>query len=256
GLLVIGVPHALLWGFAAGVLRYIPYLGAWIACSLPVTMSLLVSDGWLPPLEVVALFLVVEFIANLIIEPWLYGQSIGVSQAAWMIAIIFWTWLWGAVGLMLATPLTTCLVILGRYVPALKFFDILLGDEPVLTPDVNVYQRLLARDEDEASEIVRQQSLTLSPIELCDRVLVPALVHAQRDLHAGLLSSEEYEYVLAAIRSLAEHQDLATISASGHGPRSAAEPAHGALTIIACPARDGAEATALALFEQLLDRRK
>src|SRR5439155_12835816 len=112
-----------------------------IACSLPIGMSLLVSDGWGQPLSVVGLFIVVEFTANLIIEPWLYGQSIGVSQAAWMVAIIFWTWLWGAVGLMLATPLTMCLVILGKYVPALKFLDVLLGDEPVLTPDVSLYQR-------------------------------------------------------------------------------------------------------------------
>jgi len=224
GLLAIGVPHAFLWGFTAGLLRYIPYLGAWIACSLPIGMSLLVSEDWIKPLAVIGLFLVVEFFANLVVEPWLYGQSIGVSQAAWMIAIIFWTWLWGAVGLMLATPLTTCLVVLGRHVPPLKFFDILLGDEPVLTPDVNVYQRLLSRDEDEASEIIRQQSLTLSPIELCDRVLVPALVHAQRDVHAGLLSSDEYEYVLSAIRSLAEHQDLAPATDSKRDERAIPPP--------------------------------
>jgi predicted PurR-regulated permease PerM len=192
GLLIIGVPHAMLWGFAGFLLRYIPYLGAWIACSLPIGMSLLVSDGWVQPLSVVGLFIVVEFIANLIVEPWLYGQSIGVSQAAWMIAIIFWTWLWGAVGLMLATPLTMCLVILGKYVPGLKFFDVLLGDEPVLTPDVSFYQRLLARDEDEATEMVRRHAQSLSPVELCDRMLVPALVHARHDRQAGLLSDEEY----------------------------------------------------------------
>ncbi len=250
GLLAIGVPHALLWGFTAGMLRYIPYLGAWIACSLPIGMSLLISDHWGQPLAVVGLFIVVEFIANLIVEPWLYGQSIGVSQAAWMIAIIFWTWLWGAVGLMLATPLTTCLVVLGRHVPALRFFDILLGDQPVLTPDVNVYQRLLSRDEDDASEIIRQQSLTLSPVELCDRVLVPALVHAQRDLHGGLLSQDEYEYVLSAIRSLAEHQDLAALIEKDRG---AATIQREALSILACPARDGAETAALTLFQQLLD---
>jgi predicted PurR-regulated permease PerM len=253
GLLAIGVPHAFLWGFTAGMLRYIPYLGAWIACSLPIGMSLLISEHWGQPLAVIGLFIVVEFIANLVVEPWLYGQSIGVSQAAWMIAIIFWTWLWGAVGLMLATPLTTCLVVLGRHVPALKFFDILLGDEPVLTPDVNVYQRLVSRDEDDASEIIRQQSLKLSPVELCDRVLVPALVHAQRDLHAGLLSHGEFEYVLATLHSLAEHQDLAALIEKDRGPR-AAEP-H-ALSILACPARDGAEITALTLFQQLLDPQK
>src|SRR5262249_6454875 len=154
GLLMLGVPHAILWGFAGGMLRYIPYLGAWIACLLPIGMSLLISNGWTQPLSVVALFLVVETMANLVAEPWLYGHSIGVSQAALMVAILFWTWLWGAVGLMLAAPLTTCLVVLGKYVPALKFFDILLGDEDVLSPDIGLYQRLLAHDEDEASEIV------------------------------------------------------------------------------------------------------
>jgi hypothetical protein len=239
------------------MLRYIPYLGAWIACALPIGMSLLISEDWSRPLAVVGLFLVVEFFANLVIEPWLFGQSIGVSQAAWMIAIIFWTWLWGTVGLMLATPLTTCLVVLGRHVPGLKFFDILLGDEPVLTPDVNVYQRLVSRDEDDASEIIRQQSLTMSPVEICDHVLLPALLHAQRDLHAGLLSSDEYEYSLSAVRSLAEQQDLLPQSASGEDADNdlvAATP-H-ALSILACPARDGAETTALILFQHLLDPRK
>jgi predicted PurR-regulated permease PerM len=254
GLLVIGVPHALLWGFAAGLLRYIPYLGAWIACILPIGMSLLISEHWGQPLAVIGLFIVVEFIANLIVEPWLYGQSIGVSQAAWMIAIIFWTWLWGAVGLMLATPLTTCLVVLGRHVPALKFFDILLGDEPVLTPDVKVYQRLLSRDEDEASEIVRQQSRTLSSVELCDRILIPTLVQAQRDLNADLLSSDEFEYALTAIQSLAEHQDLTPpVAMEEHADIETANALSHAISILACPIRNGAETTSLTLFQQLLD---
>jgi len=257
GLLAIGVPHAFLWGFAAGLLRYIPYLGAWIACSLPIGMSLLVSEGWLQPLAVIGLFLVVEFFANLVVEPWLYGQSIGVSQAAWMIAIIFWTWLWGAVGLMLATPLTTCLVVLGRHVHALKFFDILLGDEPVLTPDVIFYQRLVSRDEDEASEILQQQSLTMSPVELCDRVLVPTFVHAGRDHSAGLLSDEEYDDVLSSVHSLAEHLDLAALANPKPDDHLEMPDQNGqALTILACPAQDGAESAALALFEQLLDPHK
>jgi predicted PurR-regulated permease PerM len=255
GLLAIRIPHAMLWGFIAGTLRYIPYLGAWIACSLPIAMSLLVSESWLLPLEVIALFIVVEFFANLVVEPWLYGQSIGVSQAAWMIAIIFWTWLWGPVGLMLATPLTTCLVVLGKHVPGLKFFDILLGDEPVLTPDVIFYQRLLARDEDEAADLLQRHFQSLAPVELCDQVLVPALVHARRDLNAGLLNEEEYDYVLAAIHSLADQQDLAAAAVAWRSSHAAARqpsPDH-ALTVLACPIQDGADLTALRLFEQLLD---
>ncbi len=253
GLLALGVPHAALWGFAGGLLRYIPYLGAWIACSLPIGMSLLVSDGWVQPLSVIALFIVVEFTANLVIEPWLYGQSIGVSQAAWMVAIIFWTWLWGAVGLMLATPLTMCLVILGKYVPGLRFIDVLLGDEPVLTPDVNLYQRLLARDEDEAAEIVRQQAATCSPVQLCDRVLVPAIVHAKHDLRAGLLSDSDHQFVLATIRTLAEQQDFSATTESPH-PNGLNE--RQPIAIVACPAQDEADSTALTLLQQVADPRK
>jgi predicted PurR-regulated permease PerM len=253
GLFVLGVPHAALWGFAGGMLRYIPYLGAWVACSLPIGMSLLVSEGWTQPLSVVALFIVVEFFANLVIEPWLYGQSIGVSQAAWMVAIIFWTWLWGAVGLMLATPLTMCLVVLGKYVPGLHFIDVLLGDEPVLTPDVNVYQRLLARDEDEAAEMVRKHAADSSPVELCDQVLLPVIIHARQDFRAGRLTADDYHFVLAAIRTIAEHQDFAAAA----GPEPADQPnARQPLPIVACPAQDEADSTALALFEQVLDPQK
>jgi predicted PurR-regulated permease PerM len=254
GLLALRVPHALLWGFAAGLLRYIPYLGAWIACSLPIGMSVLVSDGWAQPLSVVGLFIVVEFFANLVVEPWLYGQSIGVSQAAWMIAIVFWTWLWGAVGLMLATPLTTCLVVMGKYVPALKFLDVLLGDEPVLAPDVSLYQRLLARDEDEAGEIVRVHAQTMTPVELCDRLLVPALVHARADYSAGLLSGDEFEFILAAVQTIAERHDLSSTAVAEHAAAVDAElPARPPLTVLGCPAQNGAETTALHLFQQLLD---
>jgi len=258
GLLAIGVPHALLWGFAGGLLRYIPYLGPWLACALPIGMSLLISDGWTQPLSVVALFGVVELATNLVAEPWLYGHSIGVSQAALMVAILFWTWLWGAVGLMLAAPLTTCLVVMGKYIPALKFFDILLGDEEVLTPDVGLYQRLLARDDDEAFEIARRQSQVLSPVELGDRILVPPLVHARQDYHADLLAREDFEHVLDAIRAIAEQHDLAGFA---EATRQAAETAaefdrRPPLCVLACPAQDGAERTALGLFQQLVDPRK
>jgi hypothetical protein len=170
-----------------------------------------------------------------------------------MVAIIFWTWLWGAVGLMLATPLTMCLVILGKYVPSLKFIDVLLGDEPVLTPDVSLYQRLLAHDEDEAADIVRQQAATRQPVELCDQVLIPALAHAKQDLRNGRLSGEDYQFVLSAIRTLAEQQDF-----SQHDEEEDVDAAKNRqpLAILACPAQDDADGTALAVFQHLIDERK
>jgi predicted PurR-regulated permease PerM len=258
GLTALGVPHAPLWGFAAGTLRYIPYLGPWMAATLPVGMTLLISEGWWQPLSVLALFAVCEFSSNLVVEPWVYGQSIGVSQAAIIIAVIFWTWLWGPMGMMLAAPLTVCLVVLGKHVPALKFFDILLGDEPVLTPDVALYQRLLARDEDEAAEIVRQHAQSMSPVELCDRVLIPVLVNARHDLGERLLSSEEYESVLRFVALLAEQQDFPNRVAADRAADGALSGNGGPppLTVLACAAKDGAETTALMLLEQLLDPSK
>ncbi len=257
GLLVMGVPHAALWGFASGLLRYVPYLGPWMAATLPVGMSLLVSEGWVQPLSVVALFALCEFTSNLVIEPWIYGQSMGVSQAAIIISVIFWTWLWGPLGMVLAAPLTVCLVVMGKYVPALNFFDVLLGDEPVLTPDVSLYQRLLAGDEDGAAEMVRRQSQSQSTIELYDRVILPTLVHARRDLAGGQLSSEEYEKVLAGVRLLAEQQELTAAATAEREIENKGDdedrPPRPALTVLACPAQDGADALAISLFQQVVD---
>lgn len=254
GLLLLGVPHAALWGFAAGLLRYIPYLGPWMAAILPIGMSLLVSAGWTQPLSVIALFVVCELITNLVMEPWLYGQSIGVSQAALIVAVIFWTWLWGAVGLMLAAPLTTCLVVMGKYIPALRFLDVLLGDEPVLSPDVNLFQRLVARDVDEAAEIVRRELQSLTPVEVCDRVLVPAIVHARKDMQDGLLTTEEYQVVLASMQTIVDEQDWDAVTtdpavADNVTPRPA-------LAVLGFSGTDEASATALALFQHLLDPAK
>jgi predicted PurR-regulated permease PerM len=122
GLFVIGVPYAMLWGFFAALFRYIPYLGAWLAALLPIALTLLVSETWTTPLLVLAWFLLLELVTNMWIEPWLYGRGIGVSATATLVMVAFWAWLWGPIGLVLATPLTVCLVVLGKYVPALNFF--------------------------------------------------------------------------------------------------------------------------------------
>ena len=149
GLFLIGVPYAVIWGSLAAALRFIPYVGASSAALLSIALSLAVFPGWLQPALVVGLFLVLQLVTNMVIEPWLYGQSAGVSQVALLVAVTFWTWLWGPVGLLMATPLTVCLIVLGKHLPALGFIVVLMGDRPVIEAKSRYYQRLLARDQDE-----------------------------------------------------------------------------------------------------------
>src|SRR5690606_29386034 len=134
GLHFIGVPNALLWGVLATVLRFVPYLGPLIGMSLPLILAFAVDPGWQMVLMAAGLFLVLELVSNNIVEPWLYGSSTGISSVAIMVAAIFWTWLWGPIGLLLSTPLTVCIAVAGRYVPQLSFLSMLLGSEPALEP--------------------------------------------------------------------------------------------------------------------------
>ncbi len=160
GLLLIGVKYALLWGFLAAMLRYLPYIGAYLAAVFPISLGLAMFDGWGTVFMVAGLFVVLELIAANFVEPWLYGQSMGVSEIALLVAAAFWAVLWGPIGLVLSSPLTVCLVMLGRYVPQLEFLAVLLGDEPALDPSVSFYQRLLARDQDEAEDLVLEHVKT------------------------------------------------------------------------------------------------
>ena len=133
GLYFIGVPNALLWGVLATVLRFVPYVGPFIASLFPIALAIAVDPGWEMLLWTAGLFLTVELISNNVIEPWLYGSSTGVSAIAIILAAIFWTTLWGPIGLLLSTPLTVCLVVMGRYIPHLRFLEVMLGSEPVLS---------------------------------------------------------------------------------------------------------------------------
>ena len=152
GLWLIGVPNPLLWGMLSIVLRFVPFIGPIIAAAFPLALSIAVDPGWTMLLWTAALFIVLELISGNIVEPWLYGASTGLSSIAILAAAIFWTWLWGPVGLLLSTPLTVCLVVLGRHVQQFGFLNVLLGSEPVLEPAESLYQRLLAGDPDEATE--------------------------------------------------------------------------------------------------------
>ncbi|MFZ1852578.1 MAG: AI-2E family transporter [Nitrosomonas sp.] len=192
-------------GFAA-LLRYIPYLGAWLSALLPIALSLLISPEWTIALKVIGLFLLLELITNMVVKPVLYGRGIGVSQAALLVAVAFWAWLWGPIGLILASPLTVCLAVLGRYVPFLGFLDILLGDKPTLSVDHRYYQRLLADDEDEASEIVEEYIKEHSLAHALDKIVIPAMSFARADLRASKLEEVDHNRIILLTKQTLKDQ--------------------------------------------------
>jgi predicted PurR-regulated permease PerM len=255
GLFLIGVPYAVTWGCLAAALRFIPYLGAFVALLLPLAVSLAVFPGWLQPALVVGLILVLELITGWVMEPWLYGQSAGVSPVALLIALTFWTWLWGPVGLLMATPLTVCLIVLGKHLPALRGIVVLMGDRPVIEAKARYYQRLLARDQDEAIDIVEAYVNTDGPESVYDAVLLPALYYAKQDRDRGLLSEGDTEFVGQATREILDvlaHDALAS-SERDNGDRSVRDPGETPVRILGCPARDEADAVALEMVRHLLD---
>src|ERR1700674_2928765 len=199
GLWFIGVPSAPLWGMLAMILRFVPYVGAVISAIFPLVLAAAVGPGWTMVLWTVALFLVVEPIVGHVIEPLVYGRSTGLSPVAVITSATFWTWLWGPIGLVLATPLTICLVVLGRHVDRLKFLDVMLGDRPVLTPAQLVYQRMLARDPVEAAEQARQFLTERPLVAYYEDVLIAGLKLAEADAQAGRLDEERMVRIRDAV---------------------------------------------------------
>lgn len=191
GLWLIGVPNALLWGMLTLVLRFVPYIGPLIAAIFPLFLAFAVSPGWSTVLWTAALFLTVELISSNVIEPWLYGSRTGVSPLAIIVAAIFWTAVWGPMGLVLSTPLTVCLVVIGRYLPQFAVFDVLFGDQPVLAPHSRLYQRLLVGDTVEST--LRAEEI-LEDAFIADYhrdVGIPALLLAQADYERGVLTQDQ-----------------------------------------------------------------
>ena len=255
GLYLIGVPYAALWGLAAAVLRYIPYVGPWLAAVLPITVSLITAPGWEQVALVVGLFLVLELFSNNVMEPWLYGQSVGLSPIAVIVAAIFWTWLWGPVGLVIATPMTACLVVLSRYIPELAAFDRLLSEQPALQPHLWLYQRLLARDEDEAEDIVEEHREGHSLSETCDELLLGSLLALKRDLAAGRVISEDGEFVESALREMVDEMVESLDSEMARSGDTAGVPARQApepVLLIGMPVRDTLDDVALEVLGVLL----
>ncbi|MHA3770128.1 AI-2E family transporter [Verrucomicrobiota bacterium sgz303538] len=202
GLYFIGVPNAVLWGLMATILRFIPYIGPWIAAAFPIALSLAVAPGWNMPLLTIGLFVVIELISNNVVEPWLYGSSTGLSPVAIIVAAAFWTWLWGAVGLLLATPLTVCIAVLGKYIPSLTFLDVLLGDKPPIAPEDRFYQRLLAQDAEEICEIAEGYTDRHSLAETFENVIIPALQLCEDDFRNGLVTETSRNEMHRLVRDL------------------------------------------------------
>lgn len=199
----VGVPFAVLWGLLAAILRYIPYVGPWLGASLPLATSLIAFAGWQQPILVLGFIIFLELISNMVMEPLLYGHSVGISPVALIISAAFWTLLWGPIGLVLATPLSVCLVVLGQHVPQLRPFAVLLSDTPALAPPIHYYQRLLARDRDEAARLVVRQLGTAKQLcEVFDMILVPALLRVRRDRHRDELSADDASYAFSATREI------------------------------------------------------
>lgn len=201
GLYLIGVPGAFLWALLATLLRFIPYLGPVIAAIFPMMLAFAVDPGWNMLLWTGALILVLELVSNNIIEPWLYGSSTGMTPMAVILSAIFWTLLWGPVGLILATPLTVCFVVMGRYVPQLSFIDVLLGSDPVLSADERIYQRLLAGNVEEAIDIAEGEVTEDSLLSFYDRVALPALRLAENARERGA-SRDDRKNVADGIRAV------------------------------------------------------
>ena len=245
------MPNALLWGLLAGVLRFIPYAGPWIAATLPVLISLAVFPGWLQPILAVALFLLIEFVSNNFVEPLVYGSETGISTIGILVAAVFWTWLWGPVGLLLATPLTVCLVVIGRYVPQLHFLSVMLGDEPPLSLEAQIYQRLLVMDPVEAGAVLEASLKEKTVAELYDGVLIPALILAERDRHRGELSPEREEFIDTTVRDWIEELAGRTGEDGSLGRELVAvEP----VRLVCVPAHDTADELAGHMFAQLAVR--
>jgi len=216
GLWLIGIPNAVLWGMLAGILRFVPYIGAWIAASFPIVLSLAVATSWNAPVLTLALFIVVELVCANVLEPWLYGSSTGLSPMAIIVAAIFWAWLWGPVGLLLATPLTVCVAVLGKYIPSLSFLEILLGETPPIASSDRCYQRLLALDSDEVSKLCEDYTAAHSLSATFDDVLLPVLRLVDAESRAGslddALKKEAYRVIREVVSDLGE-QDLARTEA-------------------------------------------
>ncbi|HEV8397754.1 MAG TPA: AI-2E family transporter [Vicinamibacterales bacterium] len=254
GLWMIGVPSPGVWGGLAGVLRFVPYIGALLAATAPIALAAAIDPGWSMVMLVTGLFVIVEPLVAYVVEPLVYGHSTGLSPVAVIVAAVFWTWMWGPIGLILSTPITLCLVVMGRHVKSLEFMDILLGDQPALTPLETFYQRLLSGNREEALETAETALADRTLLDFYDTIALEALRRAADDVARGALGRERAMAVeksmLAVVDDLGEHDDAG--SADGAViPRARPSPG-----VVACIAGRGPLDDAVsAMLVQLLEQR-
>jgi predicted PurR-regulated permease PerM len=243
GLSLIGVDYAITWGFLAAILRFVPYIGPILASGMPIGIAFMQFPGhdWIHPALVAGLFIVLELITNNVIEPITYGSRTGVSTVALLVATMFWTWVWGPLGLVLAVPLTVMLAVLGEHVAALEPLAILLGDKPALSNHITYYQRLLAGDTDEAYDILEAETSSASPIEAYDTILIPALVLAEKDRDSGELLEAEQQAIWESTREFMEEMPPANWEDAQLGIQA---------RVMGCPAHDLADEMALLMLKQ------
>ena len=258
GLWLIGIPSAALWGVLAGLLRFVPYVGPVLAAVAPLALAAAVDAGWWTTIYTALLFVIVEPLTGYVVEPLLYGHSTGLSPTSVIVAAVFWTWIWGPVGLILSTPLTLCLVVMGRHVKSLEFFDVLLGDRPALSEVNRFYQRTLANDPDEALDQAEKMLADRSLVDYYDTVVLPGLKIAAADEARGIITrqraAEMTRSILAVIRDLEEHIDAKhTDVARSERPTPTQATSPG---VVACVAGRGAfDDVVSAMLAQLLAQR-
>jgi predicted PurR-regulated permease PerM len=253
GLWLIGIPSPAMWGIIAGLLRFVPYIGPLLAAVAPIALAAAIEPGWSTAIYVALLFIAIEPLTGYVIEPLLYGHSTGLSPLAVIVAAIFWTWIWGPVGLILSTPLTLCLVVAGRYVKALEFFDILLGDRPALPAVEKFYQRILADDPDETLDHAERMLANSSLLEYYDTVVLQALKLAADDEARGAITRERSveltRSMLTVIGDLHDHVDRERVAGA-----ELIAPAPG--RVVACVSGRGPFDDAVsAMLAQLLEQR-
>jgi hypothetical protein len=256
-LFALGLPNAALWGGLAAVLRFIPYLGIVAASILPLALAFAVDPGWGMLFWTAGIFLSLELLTGNVLEPWLYGSSTGLSAVALVVSAIFWTWLWGTIGLLLATPLTVCIAVIGRYVPQLAFLDILLGNQAALKPEEAFYQRLLAGHADEATSQAEDFVKTQSIPQFLDEVVLRSLLLAERDRLRGVLDSDHVVQVADGVMAVVANLELdrkASAKPVGKVKKGDTAAAPDSEVVICAAGRSALDEAAAALLAILLEK--
>jgi predicted PurR-regulated permease PerM len=249
GLYAIGIPFAPLWGLLAIAFRYVPFIGAVVILALPFMVSVLTMQGWTGPLLVIGWFMVLE-IAVMGLEAWLIGPGIGVSPTATLVMLAFWTWLWGPIALLIATPLTACLMVIARFLPSFRFLELLLGNSPVLSAPDRLYQRLLSRDLDESVRIAGAHVESHGYVDACDQLVLPALTAAANDAANRRISADEYESVVEHARTVV---DMAAARSRELAPPPPAAAAPGRVLRVLCLGRETSDQLGHLMLQHALD---